>query len=204
MKSSKTPSANKRPVRPKPKLKVKVKAKVKVKPRASSTADILGGFAGNANNGPKIRPKWARHHRHLLELRSQLLAQAGKLARDATEGLPNYSMHMADAGTDSFDRDFALTMLSSDQDALYEIEAAIKRIENGSYGVCELTGQPIPEGRLDAIPWARFCADAQRQLERDGALKRRQLSAFGSVPATEPTESEEGEDGPAEPGEKAE
>jgi RNA polymerase-binding transcription factor DksA len=171
----------------------------KAQPRASSTSDILGEFGAKAKK-PPIKAKWLSHYRHLLELRSQLLAQAGKLAREATEGTPTYSMHMADAGTDSFDRDFALSMLSSDQDALYEIEEAIKRIENGSYGVCELTGKPIPESRLQAIPWARFSADAQRQLERDGVLKRRQLSAFASLPAAETAETEEGEEGAAEPG----
>ena len=167
--------------------------------RPSSTSDILGAAASAAKR-PTIKAKWLPHYRHLLELRDQLLAQAGKLARDATEGTPSYSMHMADAGTDSFDRDFALSMLSSDQDALYEIEQAIKRIESGSYGVCELTGKPIPESRLQAIPWTRFSADAQRQLERDGALKRRQLSALSSLPAAETAETEEGEEGAAEAG----
>jgi RNA polymerase-binding transcription factor DksA len=149
-----------------------------------------------------VSTKWARHYRILLNLRDQLLVQAGKLAREATEGTPSYSMHMADAGTDSFDRDFALSMLSSDQDALYEIEEAIKRIESGTYGRCELTGKPIPKTRLDAIPWARFSAEAQRQLEREGALKQRRLSAFSSLPTAETTEPEEGEEGGSEPAEK--
>ncbi len=186
-------SSGKRSSQPKP--------NARLKPKASSTADILGGLAPKPNRS-RIPPKWARHYRHLLDLRDQLLVQAGKLAREATEGTPSYSMHMADAGTDSFDRDFALSMLSSDQDALYEIEEAIKRIENGTYGVCELTGEPIPLSRLEAIPWTRFSAEAQRQLEREGALKHRQLSAFSSLPATDVVEPEEGEEGVTEPGEK--
>jgi RNA polymerase-binding transcription factor DksA len=173
----------------------------KRKARASNTMEILGGSGPNPNRA-RISSKWATHYRHLTDLRDQLLVQAGKLAKEATEEVPSYSMHMADAGTDSFDRDFALSMLSSDQDALYEIEEAIKRIEGGSYGVCELTGKPIPKDRLEAIPWARFSADTQRQLEREGALKRRQLSAFSSLPAVESTETEEGEEGAAEAGEK--
>src|SRR5690349_14426270 len=130
----------------------------KRKLRPSNTAEFLGGAAP----GPKkarIKPQWASNYKHLVQLRDQLLAQAGKLAKEVTEGTPTYSMHMADAGTDSFDRDFALSMLSSDQDALYEINAAIKRIETGTYGTCELTGKPIPIPRLDAIPWARFTAE---------------------------------------------
>jgi RNA polymerase-binding transcription factor DksA len=193
---------------PKPKRKRESKAGSGSKPNASSkapraanTADILGGQLGRGQKA-SISAKWASHYRNLLNLRDQLLVQAGKLAKEATEGTPTYSMHMADAGTDSFDRDFALSMLSSDQDALYEIGEAIKRIENGTYGVCEVSGKPIPKGRLEAIPWARFSADAQRQLERDGALKRRQLSAFNSLPAAEAVEGEEGEEGSGEATEK--
>jgi DnaK suppressor protein len=177
------------------------KTSAKQKPRPSRTSDILGRATASASP-PKIRAKWARHHRHLVELRNQLLLKAGKLAKEATEGTPNYSMHMADAGTDSFDRDFALSMLSSDQDALYEIEEAIKRIESGAYGICELTGKPIPESRLEAIPWARFSADAQRQLEREGVLHRKHLSAFSTLPAAETAEAEDGEEGATEHGEK--
>jgi RNA polymerase-binding transcription factor DksA len=150
----------------------------------------------------KIERKWLPAYRNLLQLRDELLSQAGKLAKEATEGTPSYSMHMADAGTDSFDRDFALSMLSSDQDALYEVEQAIKRIENGTYGRCELTGRVIPKRRLEAIPWARFSAEAQRQLERDGVLKQRRLSAFSSLPASETAESEEGEESAAEGSDK--
>ncbi len=191
--------------KPKPKPE---KAGSGSRPRASSpaarvanTADILGGRPAPGKQG-QIAVKWAANYRNLLDLRDRLLAQTGKLAKEATEGTPSYSMHMADAGTDSFDRDFALSMLSSDQDALYEISEALKRIENGSYGVCEVSGKPIPKGRLTAIPWARFSAEAQRQLERDGALKRRQLSAFNSLPAAETAEGEEGEEGSGEATEK--
>ena len=90
-------------------------------------------------------------------------------------------MHMADSGTDNFDRDFALSLLSADQDSVYEIEEALKRIEKKTYGICELTGKTIPKSRLEAIPWTRFTVEAQAQLEKDGALKSRRLGALGSV-----------------------
>src|SRR5690349_4448821 len=104
----------------------------------------------------RINPKWERQYRHLMELRNHFVRQRGVLAQDANEEQPSYSEHMADAGTDSYDRDFALSMLTSDQNALYEIEQALRRIENGTYGICELTGRPIQRGRLEAIPWTRF------------------------------------------------
>jgi RNA polymerase-binding transcription factor DksA len=101
---------------------------------------------------------------------------------------------MADSGTDNFDRDFALSLLSADQDSVYEIEEALKRIERKSYGVCELTGKPIPKARLEAIPWTRFTVDAQAQLERDGALRQRRLGQLGTVDNLGITEVETDED----------
>jgi len=123
------------------------------------------------------------------------------LKKESAEEMSNYSMHMADSGTDNFDRDSALSLLSSDQDAVYEIEEAVKRIEKDSYGVCELTGKSIPKMRLNAIPWTRFTVDAQAQLERDGALQRRKLGNLGSITGTsgsyEPSTSALSDDEPA-------
>jgi RNA polymerase-binding transcription factor DksA len=98
--------------------------------------------------------------------------------------MQSYSLHMADSGTDNFDRDFALSLLSSDQDAVYEIEEALRRIEKETYGVCELTGKPIPKARLEAIPWARFTVEAQMQMEKDGIARQRRLGTLGSVDST--------------------
>jgi RNA polymerase-binding transcription factor DksA len=103
---------------------------------------------------------------------------------------------MADAGTDAYDQDFALGMLSSEQDAAYEIEAALDRIRSGNYGVCELTRKPISPGRLEAIPWTRFSAEAENQLERDKAVKRRGVGprgSFGNGELEEEVEDEEKE-----------
>src|SRR5438093_3416070 len=110
------------------------------------------------------------------------------LAKDSAEEMASYSLHMADSGTDNFDRDFARSLLSSDQDAVYEIEEALKRIEKDTYGICELTGKSIPKARLDAIPWTRFTVEAQGQLEREGALRQRRLGTLGTVDSTGATE----------------
>jgi DnaK suppressor protein len=171
---------------------------VKPKARASATAAaILGGplikqAASKASNGkPKIKPEWAKYYEHLLELRERLLAQMNGLAKESAEEMASYSLHMADSGTDNFDRDFALSLLSSDQDAIYEIEEALKRIEKNTFGVCELTGKAIPKARLDAIPWTRFTVEAQAQLEREGALRQRRLGQLGTVDSTGAVEVEE-------------
>ncbi len=146
------------------------------------------------NGQPKIKPEWQKYYKNLLDLRERLLAQMSGLAKESAEEMSNYSLHMADSGTDNFDRDFALSLLSSDQDAIYEIEEALKRIEKNTYGVCELTSKHIPKARLDAIPWTRFTVEAQAQLEKEGALRSRRLGALGSVDSAGASETEEPED----------
>jgi DnaK suppressor protein len=170
----------------------------RAKPVAATAASILGGggpsVPNRSNGAPKIKAQWAKYHKHLLELRERLVNQMSGLAKESAEEMSNYSLHMADSGTDNFDRDFALSLLSSDQDAIYEIEEALKRIERGTYGVCELTGKPIPAMRLEAIPWTRFTVEAQSQLEREGALRQRRLGQLGSVDTTGGVDAEEEEE----------
>ncbi len=179
------------------------KAVASTKRQSSATsAAILGRrvVTVKKNGDVKIRSEWVKFYNRLLELRDQLLRQMNGLAKESAQEMAGYSLHMADSGTDNFDRDFALSLLSSDQDAIYEIEEALKRIEKNTYGICELTGKPIPRTRLEAIPWTRFTVQAQAQLERDGALRQRRLGALGTVDAVGLTEVE-GEE-PEEPEEK--
>lgn len=157
---------------------------------AATAAAILGRPLSGVGAQPAAKhpPEWEKFRAHLLDLREQLTKQMNGLAKESAEEMPGYSMHMADSGTDNFDRDFALSLLSSDQDAIYEIDEALKRIEKGTYGVCELTGHTIPKARLEAIPWARFTVEAQAQLERDGALRQRRLGALGSLETSGPSD----------------
>lgn len=146
----------------------------------------------------KIKPEWQGYYNCLLELRDQLLNQMSGLAKESAQEMAGYSLHMADSGTDNFDRDFALSLLSADQDSVYEIEEALKRIEKKTFGVCELTNKPIPKARLEAIPWTRFTVEAQAQLERDGALRQRRIGQLGTVDNVGVTEVETEEDEPEE------
>jgi RNA polymerase-binding transcription factor DksA len=163
---------------------------------AATAASILGKSSPKArqNGHAKVKPEWLKYQQNLLELRERLVHQMSGLAKESAEEMSSYSLHMADSGTDNFDRDFALSLLSSDQDAVYEIEEALKRIEKNTYGICELTGKQIPKVRLDAIPWTRFTVEAQAQLERDGALRQRRLGALGSVDSAAGVEIEEDEE----------
>ena len=169
---------------------------------SATAASILGRPLASAQKGngdeSKIRPEWLKFYERLIELRDQLTRQMDGLAKESAQEMAGYSLHMADSGTDNFDRDFALSLLSSDQDAVYEIEEALKRIEKNTYGICELTGKPIPRSRLEAIPWTRFTVQAQAQLEREGALRQRRLGALGTVDAVGMTEVEADDDEPDE------
>jgi RNA polymerase-binding transcription factor DksA len=186
----------------------------KGKPRTgATTAAILGHNSSKHNStastaaagrGVKIKPEWSKYYQNLLELRERLLRQMNGLAKESAEEMSSYSLHMADSGTDNFDRDFALSLLSSDQDALYEIEEALKRIEKDTYGTCELTGKSIPKARLDAIPWTRFTVEAQAQLEREGALRQKRLGALGTVDSAGSTEVEEEEEPEEKPAKEKE
>lgn len=129
----------------------------------------------------RIKAAWKKYYDILLDLRGQLMLQMGDLKKESAEEMTGYSMHMADSGTDNFDRDSALSLLSSDQDAVYEIDEALKRIERGTYGICELTNKTIPRTRLNAVPWARYTVDSQAQLEKDGAVRHRKLGSLGTI-----------------------
>ena len=153
------------------------------KPKAD-TSDVLG----QSFEGESVPRRWRKQYNHLRKLRDKLLTRQNDLARNALEQQPRFSSHMADAATDTFDRDFALGMLSSEQDALYEIDEALNRIRDGTYGICELTGKKIKKARLEAIPWTRFTAGAERQLENEGAVKRARLGPRHTVVKAEATE----------------
>jgi len=167
-------------------------------PASATSASILGRPVSKANvtaiDAKKIKGEWQKYYSRLLELREQLLHQMNGLAKESAQEMAGYSLHMADSGTDNFDRDFALSLLSADQDSVYEIEEALKRIEKKTFGVCELTGKTIPKARLEAIPWTRFTVEAQAQLERDGALRQRRLGQLGSIDNASLTEVETDED----------
>ena len=123
-------------------------------------------------------PFLKRQKERLLQLRDGMLDSMSGVARDTLRARAEgseasaFGMHQADAGSDAYDRDFALSLLSQEQDALYEIDEALKRIEQGTYGICELCNKPILHARLEAIPFARFTVDCQSQLEKQRKMTR--------------------------------
>lgn len=109
----------------------------------------------------------------LLEKRRELLTnvtefedEALKQSRlDASGDLSSMPIHMADLGTDNYEQEFALNLMDSERRLLHEIDDALRRIEEGTYGVCEGTGKPILKARLKAQPWAKYSVEYARKLE---------------------------------------
>jgi RNA polymerase-binding transcription factor DksA len=141
----------------------------------------------------------AKYKALLLDLRDHLIDGVNFLAsdnlkrsnREASGELSGYSLHMADAGTDNFDREFALSLVSNEQDALYEIEEAMKRLEAGTYGVCEMCDKIIRKERLEAVPFTRMCVQCQSVHEKD---RRRPGPVTGIFTGKDDDEAEEKEE----------
>ncbi len=131
-----------------------------------TSADILG--RSPADLAKQAPAKWRWHHRALLALQRRLLQDRGDLLKVAAQPLEPHSLDEADSATDEFDHDLALSELSAEQDALYEVAEALARIRNGTYGVCEVSAQTIPAERLKAIPWTRFTREVAERLEPAG------------------------------------
>ena len=217
-------SMKKKASAPKPASKKKtttVRASVGQKPaRKSTAAKKSSGAKGAKTHSPDPMRLLGTNHRErkldpfvrqqkdkLLQLRDAMVDSMAGVAQDTLRSRAEgseasaFGMHQADAGSDAYDRDFALSLLSQEQDALYEIDQALKRIELGSYGVCEMSGKQIPRARLEAIPFARFTVECQSQLEKQNKASRvRQsvTSLFGLTDEEGGDSAEEEEAAPTE------
>jgi DnaK suppressor protein len=147
----------------------------------------------------KLDPFTRSQKEKLLQLRDAMVDSMAGVAKDnlrsRAEGseASAFGMHQADAGSDAYDRDFALSLLSQEQDALYEIDQALKRIELGTYGTCEMSGKSISHARLEAIPFARFTVECQSQLEKQNKASRVRQSVTSLFGLTD-EEGAEGEE----------
>jgi RNA polymerase-binding transcription factor DksA len=121
----------------------------------------------------KLAPFLEKQREKLLLLKDSMNGVARDSLRSQTGGDASaFGMHQADAGSDAYDRDFALSLLSQEQDSLYEIDQALKRLENGTYGICEMSGKQIPKARLEALPFTRYTVECQAELEKRNRYQR--------------------------------
>lgn len=118
-----------------------------------------------------LTEKDLQHFRDLLlEKRRELVGDMHSMETEALggggAGLSNLPVHMADMGTDNYEQEFTLGLVEKDRNLLREINSALAKTQNGTYGLCEGTGQPINKVRLEAQPWAKFSIEYARQIEQ--------------------------------------
>lgn len=110
--------------------------------------------------------------REIVGTVNEMKDEALKQSRMAASGdLSSMPIHMADIGSDNYEQEFTLDLMDSERKLLREIDDALGRIENGTYGICLATGNPIKKARLEASPWARYCVEHARKLE-NGLIER--------------------------------
>src|SRR6266851_728029 len=183
--------------------KAKPARKVSAK-KARASARPRETLLGRNHRGRKLDSFTRNQKNKLLQLRDAMVDSMAGVAQDTLRSRAEgseasaFGMHQADAGSDAYDRDFALSLLSQEQDALYEIDQALKRIELGTYGICEMSGKQIPRARLEAIPFARFTVECQSQLEKQNKASRVRQSVTSLFGLTDEEGGEaEGEEEPA-------
>lgn len=109
----------------------------------------------------------------LLEKREELLGDINHISeetlkksqKDASGDISGYTFHMADVATDNYDREFSLGLASKERGVLYEINHALQKLQDGSFGACEVCKKPITKARLKAMPYATLCLKCQQSKE---------------------------------------
>ena len=163
---------------PAPALKPAAPAKKFIPTKSTPTPSTEATIIVEPITDPKFLAFAQKQKQRLLDLRDEIVDAMTGSAREAIRSSPEGSeasgsgMHQGDAGSDAYDRDFALSVLAKDQDALYEIEEALLRIKKGTYGLCEMSGKRIPAPRLEAIPFARLTVECQSQWEKEYGTKK--------------------------------
>lgn len=172
-KAGKKDPAKKVPAKAKPVAKKTVKkATVAKKPVKKAALAPVHKLVASAPAVKKLTAKEARVFKDiLLTLRERVSGEYSTLSRDNLEANQR-DPSLSDQGTDTFDREMELNMMGSEQEVLFEIDAALRRIEKGTYGICELTSQPINIERLQALPYVRYTVRAQSELEKGRAHYR--------------------------------
>ena len=181
--AKKKPVAKNPPAAKKPAAAKKPSAAPAKRPARASKAPLVGtrdmlAFGQPVDKSRRLNPWLKKQQLRLLALKDTLLDSMTGVARDNLRNghdaheVSAHGLHQADAGSDAYDRDFALNLLSQEQDALFEIDEALKRVAKGTYGTCEMSGKPIPKARLEARPFARFTVECQNEIEKKNRFSR--------------------------------
>jgi len=151
----------------------------------ATSADILG-FATRS----KVPPRWARHHESLCAERDRLLQRD----RSPAEVFQPKLDDLADAASQESQRSLSMVAATATHGTMVEVLEALRRIERGTYGTCEITGEPISAEMLSTIPWTRYSFEGQQQVEQSGFARRTGLPLLEGLSQTEPETTESDED----------
>ncbi len=146
----------------------------------SRAAEAAAERAATERSGKKIKSPFTK--RELDKFRQILLAKRAELfgdmstmesgaLRSESGGLSHTPQHIAEQGSDSYDQSLSLDLAAADRRLIMEIDDALKRIADKTFGICELTGNPIRKTRLEELPWARYSIEAARELERRSGFR---------------------------------
>jgi RNA polymerase-binding protein DksA len=173
--------AGKAPVPIKSSNAVKPKAQPMRRPEPPAPRPMPIPEAVPTNGKPRknqagLSSKELEHFRDLLlekrrELVGDMYSMESEALRSSGSNLSNLPVHMADMGTDNYEQEFTLGLVEKDRGLLREINSALAKIQNGTYGICEGTGKPISKARLEAQPWARHSIEYARQTQRPGMIR---------------------------------
>lgn len=141
-------------------------------PSAPKVTSVFDAPKSRRTKSPFSKAKLDKFRLLLIAKRAELLGDVESMENEALRsgsgGLSNTPQHLAEQGSESYDQSLSLNLAAQDRRLIKEIDEALKRIEEGTYGLCELTNQPISEDRLEELPWARYTIEAARQLETRG------------------------------------
>ena len=145
--------------------------------KAASLSDILG-FNPKATKKPKITyslddqenvaEKFRNNFITLINLRDNLKLAIASLSNIESDD----SRDIGDKTNDYLTKEITMGLVSNEKETLSEVEAAIERIFDGTYGICEITGNPILKKRLDSVPYTRYSLEGQEQMEKIKQAKR--------------------------------
>ncbi len=151
-----------------PSLKPLIPSGSKVKKKKKS---VLDNVTSRRTKTPLTKAQ-LEHYRHILLVkRAELLGDMRHLEKEAMRneaGEANTSVHIDEQGSESYEQSLNLNLAASDRELINEIDDALKRITDRTYGLCELTHEPIKKIRLDELPWARYTIHAARELDQRG------------------------------------
>lgn len=143
-------------------------------PNAPSRTSAMAGNGNKPRKSPFDKRQLAKFRAILLRKRSELAGDVVGMENEALMGssgsLSHLPQHMAEQGSDAYGQSLSLDLAAADRRLIKEIDDALKRIDDGTYGICELTGKPIKADRLEELPWARYSIEAARELERRANL----------------------------------